>query len=278
MPFVSVVIPTFNRSTVLSRAIESVIQQYYRDFELLIVNDGSTDDTPQLLSRYEKYLKVVHQKNSGVSAARNAGVRASSGELIAFLDSDDEWLHEKLEKQVQHFRSVGYLISHTDEIWLNKGNPVRQRTKHAKQGGLFFKRALERCLISPSSVIITRTLFDKIGLFDESLPAAEDYDLWLRITARFAIHFIPEPLIIKHAGEQNQLSVVTPAIDRYRIKAIIKALNNSDLSNENRQMALQELGKKCRIMASGCRKRGRFVEADEFTRLFDDQKTQFYKY
>jgi len=265
MPLVSVIIPTYNRAHLLGRAIESVLAQTFRDFELIVVDDGSTDCTGELLRSFGSSVRSVVQLNRGVSAARNHGIRVASGELLAFLDSDDEWLPDKLERQVRDFDPLRpWLISHTDEIWRRNGDPVRQKEIHRKQSGFFFDRALERCLISPSSVMISRALLDHVGLFDESLPAAEDYDLWLRITAFHEVTFVPEPLVIKHGDSPDQLSRTTPAIDRFRIRAIEKILADPRLRDDYRQAALMEAARKCRIFATGCFKRGKTEEAEAY--------------
>ncbi len=264
----SVVIPTYNRGDVVRRAIDSVLQQDFKDFEVIVVDDGSTDNTYHVLEAYEKRIRCVFQDHAGVSAARNRGIRLANGELIAFLDSDDEWLPCKLTRQVER-RSRGktYFICHTDEIWMRQGRPVPQKIIHRKQGGHFFKRALERCLISPSSAMISSSLLEKVGVFDENLPAAEDYDLWLRVTAFHEVDFVPEALVIKHGGRSDQLSATTVAIDQYRIRAILKILSNPDLPPRYRESAVNELRRKCGIVAQGCRKRGKEEEANAYEQL-----------
>jgi glycosyltransferase involved in cell wall biosynthesis len=267
MPKVSVIIPTYNRAQFLPRAIRSVQGQTFRDWELIVVDDGSIDGTQQLLRAWAD-MRVVSQPNRGVSAARNAGVRIASGEWIAFLDSDDEWRPEKLERQMECVANRPAIwIWHTDETWFRNGKLLRQKAHHRKQGGLFFDRAVERCLISPSSVMIHRRLVERVGLFDESLPAAEDYDLWLRVTAFYEVGFVPEPLTIKHAEAENQLSVVTQSIDRYRIRALVKILENPSLDVSLREAATRELERKCRILASGLAKRGKLADAEEYLEL-----------
>ncbi|MBM4328137.1 MAG: glycosyltransferase [Deltaproteobacteria bacterium] len=268
MPLVSAIIPTHNRASVLERAIGSVFAQTFQDYELIVVDDGSTDSTQDLLAGYQGRLVALRQENRGAAAARNLGVRHAGGELVSFLDSDDEWLPEKLRRQIDLFRAGDdTFVCHTDEIWHRDGKNVSQKVKHAKQGGRFFERALELCLISPSSVIISRALLDRVGWFDESLPAAEDYDLWLRLTAFYPVHFVAEPLVIKHGGHEDQLSRVTPAIDRFRIKAILKLLDRDDLRSDYRQAAIRELARKCEIVASGCEKKGKIDEAEWYRGL-----------
>lgn len=268
MPLVSVIIPTYNRAHVLERAIQSVLGQTYSGFELIVVDDGSTDGTTELLTDYQDRLTVLVQDNLGVSAARNAGIGRSQGELIAFLDSDDEWLPDKLMRQVACYSvEKPMYVCHTEEIWQRDGKIVPQKKIHRKQGGSFFDRALQRCLISPSSVMLSRDLLDAVGWFDEELPAAEDYDLWLRITAFHTVDFVSEPLVVKHGGGSDQLSVVTPAIDRYRIRAIQKILDVPELKDRDRECAVGELVRKCGIVAIGCKKRGKNQEAETYLEL-----------
>jgi glycosyltransferase involved in cell wall biosynthesis len=268
MPLVSVIIPTYNRASLVERAIRSVLTQTFTDYELIVVDDGSHDSTRDLLASFDSRIAVLSQPNRGVAAARNLGIRASTGELVAFLDSDDEWLPEKLTAQVACYDAADpFFICHTDEIWMRDGQEVRQRAVHQKQGGRFFERALERCLISPSSVVISRKLLDRCGWFDETLPAAEDYDLWLRITAFHEVCFIPRPLVIKHGGHADQLSQTVPAIDRFRIQAIRKILKYPDLSSSYRRAAVLELKRKCLLVAAGCEKRGNAGEAERYREL-----------
>lgn len=267
-PLVSVIIPTYNRAAVVERAVHSVLAQTFTDYELIVVDDGSDDATPEALTSYTDKLKLLVQPNRGVSAARNQGCRHARGKLLAFLDSDDEWLPDKLMKQVALFNTNDpVFICHTDEIWMRHGRVVPQKGIHRRQGGRFFERALERCLISPSSVVISRALLDSVRLFDEDLPAGEDYDLWLRITAFHDVHFLPEALVIKHGGNTDQLSMVTPAIDRFRILAIKKILRHPDLPGDYRNAAVLELIRKCNIVASGCKKKGKDSEAEEYREL-----------
>ncbi len=262
MPLVSVIIPTFNRVDVLPRSIHSVLKQTFQDIELIVVDDGSTDSTDDLIAGFSGSIRYLRQDHKGVSAARNKGIIASDGQLIAFLDSDDEWRQDKLEKQLKLYNPVDdYFICHSDELWLQYGKVVNQKGIHKKQGGRFFQRALQRCLISPSAVLISRLLLDKIGLFNEDLPAAEDYDLWLRVTAFHSVEFVRDPLVIKHGDRSDQLSKTIPAIDRYRIEAILNILQNPELGIDYRRAAIGELVKKCGILGKGLLKRGKCQEA-----------------
>lgn len=266
-PQVSVIIPTYNRGRVIKEAIDSVLAQDYTEFELIVVDDGSTDHTSDVLDSYRNVIKVLSQKNKGVSAARNRGIAEASGKFIAFLDSDDLWLPQKLSTQVEFFnKTPDALICQTEEVWIRNGLRVNPKKRHKKPSGMIFKLSLELCLVSPSAVMIKRSLFDRVGEFDETLPACEDYDLWLRISSRFPIYLVDTPLIIKRGGHDDQLSS-RAGLDKFRIKAIEKIIKSGFLSDDQHQAAVKTLKKKCDIYAAGCRKRGRKEEALYYTSL-----------
>jgi len=266
-PQVSVIIPTYNRAWVIEEAIDSVLAQDYTEFELIVVDDGSTDHTSDVLDSYRNVIKVFPQKNKGVSAARNRGIAEASGKFIAFLDSDDLWLPQKLTVQIEFFdQTPDALICQTEEIWIRNGLRVNPKKRHKKPSGMIFKPSLKLCLVSPSATMIHRGLFDRVGGFDETLPACEDYDLWLRISCRFPIHLIDTPLIIKRGGHDDQLSKRT-VLDKFRIKAIKKIIRSGLLSDDQRRAAVKTLKEKCNIYAAGCRKRGRTDEAEYYTSL-----------
>ena len=266
-PLVSVILPAFNRAWSLKSAIDSILAQDDANLEAIVVDDGSTDETPALLSAYGDHIRVIHQPNRGVSAARNAGIRAATGNLIALLDSDDSWLPGKIKAQVDFFAAhPDALICQTEETWIRNGVRVNPGRRHKKHRGMIFERSLPLCLISPSAVMLRRELLDEVGLFDERLPACEDYDLWLRITWKYPVYLIDEPLITKHGGHADQLSAM-PQLDRYRIQAIVKILRQGVLSADQTAAALKVLAQKCTIYATGCRKRGRLSEADDYDQL-----------
>jgi len=266
-PQASVIIPTYNRGWIIKEAIDSVLAQDYTEFELIVVDDGSTDHTSDVLDSYGNDIKVLFQKNKGVSAARNRGIAEASGKFIAFLDSDDLWLPRKLTVQMEFFNQTpDALICQTEEVWIKNGLRVNPKKRHKKPSGMIFKPSLELCLVSPSAVMIQRSLFDRVGKFDESLPACEDYDLWLRISCRFPVHLIDTPLIIKRGGHDDQLSS-RAGLDRFRIKAIEKIIKSGILSDDQYRAAVETLKKKCGIYAAGCRKRGREEEAQYYESL-----------
>jgi len=260
MPEVSVIIPTYNRREFVREAIASVLAQTYRDFELLVVDDGSNDDTAAVMQEFDN-VRYICQPNRGVSAARNRGVALSNGELLAFLDSDDLWQPRKLECQVAFFAARPLTrICQTEEIWLRHGVRVNPRNKHRKASGDIFVRSLELCLVSPSAAMLRRELFEQVGGFDESLPACEDYDLWLRIAVTEPIHLIETPLVIKRGGHVDQLSQRFWGMDRFRVAALCKLLDSGVLSPEQRRLTEDTLRTKCRVLAQGARKRGRDEE------------------
>jgi glycosyltransferase involved in cell wall biosynthesis len=262
---VSVVVPTFNRAGLLGRALRSVFGQTRPADEVIVVDDGSTDDTGERVQRDFPGVRYLRQDQRGVSAARNRGVVAAEGEWIAFLDADDEWRRAKLERQLAALGDhPGCLICHTDEIWIRRGQRVNPRKRHAKAGGYIFQRCLPRCAISPSSVLIHRTLLDEVGGFDETLPACEDYDLWLRICWRHEVVFVDEPLVVKHGGHADQLSRQQWGMDRFRIRALEKVLGSAELAPGDREAARSTLLEKIDIYLEGARKRGKWDEVEEY--------------
>ncbi|MGA1863692.1 MAG: glycosyltransferase family 2 protein [bacterium] len=268
VPKVTCIITTFNRANYLKQAIDSVLAQDYGMFELIVVDDGSTDDTASIVKGYGTQLKYIFQHNKGASAARNLGLEMAEGEYIAYLDSDDLWEPRKLSIQTRFLdQNTDFPLCYTQEIWYRKGVRVNPGYKHRKYSGHIFTKCLPLCIISPSSAMIRRKALEDLGGFDEVLPAAEDYDLWLRITAAQPVYFIPIPLIIKRGGHQDQLSRKVINLDKYRIHALVKILSRRTLSSENQWAAWQELSGKCRIYGNGCNKHGRSEEADFYINL-----------
>jgi glycosyltransferase involved in cell wall biosynthesis len=262
MTYVSVIIPTHNRAEVLGRAIASVLGQTWADLELIVVDDGSTDATARVLAEFDDpRLTGMHQENKGVSSARNRGIAASSGRLIALLDSDDYWMPDKLEKQVRFMAESGFVICQTDEIWIRNGQRVNPRFKHAKPAGWFLERSLELCLISPSCVMFTRALWNELGPFDERLPACEDYSLWLRVGVRYPVGLVPEALVVKTGGHADQLSRRIIGLDLYRVYAMLDLLRSMTLDGEQQAMIAAALRERVRLYAQGCIKHGKDEEA-----------------
>jgi glycosyltransferase involved in cell wall biosynthesis len=263
LPLVSVIIPTYNRASWLKGAIDSVLNQTFSNFELLIVDDGSTDNTKELVDSYGDKIKYIFQPNQGPAAARNSGIKNRQVELISFLDSDDRWLKDKLQTQVNLMTADPSIkICYTDEIWIRRGKRVNPKKIHQKYSGWIYQQCLPLCIISPSSVIIHREVFEKVGLFDESLLVCEDYDLWLRVSHHYPIAFINKPLIIKNGGHEDQLSQRLWGMDRFRVKALEKMLQENSLSPEDRKATIAMLHQKCTILANGCFKRSKVDEGN----------------
>jgi glycosyltransferase involved in cell wall biosynthesis len=266
-PSISVIIPTYNRCWILKEAIDSVLSQEYTNFEVIVVDDGSDDATAALLSSYGDYITNIYQENRGVSTARNVGILMAKGDYIAFLDSDDMWLPDKLSCQVDFFQSHSEAaICQTDEIWIRNGVRVNPKSRHKKPSGMIFEPSLQLCLVSPSAVMIQKNLFEEIGLFNEAFPACEDYDLWLRIGLYYPIYLIGLKMVVKRGGHDDQLSR-NPGLDQYRIQSIVNILENHSLSASYRQAAVNVLREKCRIYADGCIKRGRMDEAGIYLQI-----------
>jgi glycosyltransferase involved in cell wall biosynthesis len=260
-PTVSVVIPTYNRWPILRDALESVRAQTCEDFEVIIVDDGSTDETATELGRMGGAVRLIAQTRRGVAAARNRGVSAAEGRYLAFLDSDDLWLPNKLAVQLAFMNEHPEVaICQTEEIWIRRGARVNPKARHRKPHGDIFKRSLELCLVSPSAVMMTRELFLESGGFDENLPVCEDYDLWLRIAVNYPVPLLPQALVIKRGGHADQLSHSVWGMDRFRVLALQKILR-SGISGERRQWALAALEHKASVLAAGARKRQRENEA-----------------
>jgi glycosyltransferase involved in cell wall biosynthesis len=260
-PLVSVIIPSHDRRRMVVEAVDSVLAQSFRDFEIIIVDDGSEDGTAgKIAVRYGAAVRLFTEPRRGVAAARNFGVRRARGGYLAFLDSDDLWRPRKLEIQTAIMREHGWQICQTEEIWIRNGLRVNPKEKHRKPSGDIFRASLDLCLVSPSAVMMTPDLFDQVGGFDESLPVCEDYDLWLRIARDHPVYLIPEPLVVKRGGHADQLSRSTWGFDRFRALSIKKLLER-DLAGEKRGWAVEALARKVTVLANGARKRNHEGEA-----------------
>lgn len=266
---VSVILPTYNRGWVLKDAVDSVLAQDYPHVELVVIDDGSTDNTSSLLDEYGDRIIRVHQDNKGVSAARNVGINKSRGEFIALIDSDDAWDRRKISCQVDFFKdNPDAMICQTEEIWIRNGKRVNPKIKHKKPSGMIFEPSLRLCLVSPSAVMMRKELFEIKGLFNESFVVCEDYDLWLRVSSTMPVYLIDMPYTIKRGGHDDQLSSFHSQ-DKYRIKSLRALIDSGSLTRDQAFEAVKVLREKCRIYGNGCIKRGREEEGKGYLDLAD---------
>ncbi|MDD2943552.1 MAG: glycosyltransferase [bacterium] len=271
-PFVSVVIPVFDRPSEIERAVESVIAQSYRDFELLIIDDGSSLPNKCYADWMRQGITIVRTSRRGVSAARNLGVKLARGRWLAFLDSDDSWSARKLERQVTYIQANPLIkVLQSQEQWIRHGRRVNQAKHHQMLQGNIFNKALEMCCISPSSVIIEKELFFRHGGFDESMRVCEDYDLWLRIAVAHEVGLVESDDVVKYGGHADQLSRSVTAIDRFRVYSLLKLLYQPHLvlSTEQRRSVCDVLRKKANIVSQGAAKRGLVEDEQLFTEVYN---------
>ncbi len=258
----SIIIPTHNRRAFLEIAVSSVLKQSDADFELIVVDDGSTDETKDYIQTiHDPRFVYCYQNNQGVSKARNAGLKQARGQWIAFLDSDDQWTPQKLEitrQYIEKFPSIS--IFYTEEVWYRNGAILNQKKKHKNPDGHVYIQALPLCCMSISTAVINRTVFEAIGIFDKDFVACEDYDFWLRATHRYEVKLIPEALTLKDGGRPDQLSSSIWGLDRFRIKALSKMLKSGQLSKKDYAATYQEILKKSRVYIAGAKKRGKIEE------------------
>ena len=254
---ISVIIPTFDRCELLRRALDSVLKQTQKPREIIVVDNGSKDHTYEMVSSLFSNVIYLKKKKKGVSASRNRGISSAKSNWIALLDSDDVWKPEKLEKQIAfNINNPKYRLIHTNEIWYRNNKFLNQLKKHKKSGGDIFKNSLSLCCISPSSTLIKKEIFSDYGYFDESLEVCEDYDMWIRITAKEEVGYIDKPMLIKHGGHSDQLSKKYWGMDRFRIFSLEKNLNGNWFTKEQRQTVINVLIKKLTILINGANKRG----------------------
>ncbi len=266
---ISVIIPTHNRCELLKRAINSVLDQTINVKEIIIVDNGSTDNTYEIISSLFPEIKYIYEKKKGVSIARNVGIRNCQSKWIAFLDSDDAWEPQKLEKQLffTHNVNKNYRLIHSNEVWYKNNKIHNQLKKHQKSGGDIFQKSLELCCISPSSAFIKKEIFDDYGFFDEGLEVCEDYDMWIRITAKEEVGFIDNPLVIKYGGHDDQLSKKYWGMDRFRIRSLEKNLKNNWFTEDQKKSVFNILIKKLSIISNGAKKR----DNEEIYRKYKDK-------
>ncbi len=270
----SVIIPVYNRIDELKRSIGSILMQTYKNYEIIVVDDGSDIDILKTIKELGSNIKYIRiEKNRGVSHVRNIAIKEAKYDYIALLDSDDAWLKTKLETQSAFLQKNRINLVHTEEIWIRNGVRVNQMKKHFKSGGDIFERSLDLCLISPSSVVLSKEIFDRYGYFDENMPVCEDYDLWLRITAFEDVGFIDTPLIYKYGGHPDQLSRKYEAMDKFRVYSLIKLLK-SGISDDKKKKASNVLLSKLTILTNGALKRCLFEEAEYYKNLISEIQTK----
>ncbi len=257
MPFFSVIIPVYNRAEFLKIAVESVLAQDFSNFEIIVVDDGSTDNTKQVIeSSPGAKIRYFYQENKGPSSARNLGIRQAKGQFLCFLDSDDRFRLNKLSAVYEYIKKYPeYKIFHTEEVWYKNGKYLCPKKNHKKPDGYIFEKALKICCISLSTAVIHKSVFEKTGLFDENLPACEDYEFWLRASLNFPVKLIPKHLTIKEGGRNDQQSKKIPALDRYRYEAIKKLIENQKLPKDKLDICLYYLEEKADIYTKGLLKR-----------------------
>ena len=262
---ISVIIPTYNRDKFLKRALISVYSQTYKVNEIIVIDDGSTDNTSRILKDFPDVI-YIYQDNSGVSSARNLGITVAKNDWIAFLDSDDEWKEKKIEEQVSfHKLHPNILMSYTDEIWIRNSLEVKIPKKFRKIGKNVFLENLGYCNIAPSSVLIHRFIFENIGTFDEKLEVCEDYDLWLRISLIHSIFLLNKKLIVKYAGHDDQLSFKHWGMDKFRVQALEKLLKIATIESSSHYKKIQEeLLVKYKLLLKGAIKYNREEEIVDY--------------
>lgn len=273
-PKISTIIPTFNRRHTLNRAIQSVLNQDYPCQELIIIDDGSNDGTQKLINALQKKapqhtdIRFARLKsNHGVSTARNKGLSMAKNDWIAFLDSDDEWTSNKLKKQIQFLnRYPFYRLLQSEETWIRNGKHFNKKEYHIKKGGWIFSSCLERCMISMSSLLIHRELLST--RFDPSLPACEDYDLFLTLSRHYPVGLEPSDALIKYGGHSDQLSTKYLVMDQFRVRALSRLLQteNQDYFKEKILLVLE---KKLTIILTGIRNRPTSILNDKQDTIYE---------
>lgn len=255
---ISVVIPVYNRLKPLIKCIESVKNQTTAVGEIIVVDDGSDELFAHEIHQYCREHTVIFHRlasNSGVSTARNTGIRHARGTWIALLDSDDLWTADKIQSQIEFLnREENIRIAQSQEIWMRQGKMIKPKTHHHKPSGDIWKQSLDLCLVSPSAVIFEKELFENYGPFDENMRSCEDYDLWLRIARYESFGLVDKATVIKQGGHSDQLSVAYNRIDDFRIYSLIKnAIAES--STDHKCALLEQALKKLSVIRNGAIKR-----------------------
>ena len=252
----------------LAEAVESVLTQDYDPLELIVVDDGSAADLR--LDRFDRdeRVKILRSPPRGVSAARNIGIRASTGTYVAFLDSDDLWRPGKLALQMQALEEEPNAgLCYTDEVWLKAGTWLNQKKRHKKWDGWIFPFCLPLCIVSFSSSVIRQSVLAIVGPLNEQLPVCEDYEYWIRLALLFPVVYYAKKLVVKRGGHVNQLSARYWGMDRFRIQALIGILGTKSMTSVQQELVAREVERKCRIVAKGARRHGFSERADYYDRM-----------
>lgn len=250
MPEVSVIIPTYNSAHYVVEAVESVLAQTYQDVEILVIDDGSKDETAQVMKRYKKQVRYIQQENSGVAVARNRGVQASRGDYIAFLDADDTWSREKLERQMDalvrhpHYR-VCYSALTIADADLRLLSISRSQKSESTLEALLTRGNV---VATPSSVICERALFDLVGGFDPTLSQCADWDMWVRLAAQTEFLYMDEPLVTYRQHSSN-MSRNAPLLELDSVKVLSKGFAMPDLSEALRTRQQAALARNYMVLA-----------------------------
>ena len=271
---VSVIIPTYNRIEFLAHALDSVFSQSYASAEVIVVDDGSDDQTIEKLSPAYPSVQFLRQSNQGVSAARNLGIMKAKNPWIALLDSDDQWAPQKLERQINHLsQNPSCLALHTGEKWIRNGKEINIPASLDKSEDGLWKRSLGKCMICPSSVLLHQSIFEKIGTFDLSLSICEDYDFWLRLLLTYEINLIDEPLVHKYGGHPDQLSMSTWGLDRFRVQSLEKISTFKNITPRHRAQIYETIIRKTDLLVKGFIKHQKHQEAHRYQAL-QEQATE----
>ena len=246
MPKVSVVIPAYNCASFLPETLASIFAQTYSDLEIILVDDGSTDDTPSVIAPYLSRITYIRQQNKGLPAARNTGIRAAQGEFVALLDADDSWLAEKIAQQMPRFSDPEVGIAYSDfSVRYADGrfqSSYLVNRPLASEGNVV-ERYIQSRFLFPSTMIFRRECLEEFGYFDEEMLACEDIELFTRICSRWKVALVNSPLTIRYEGSHN-ITSNSDKINRYTILALRKVLlKEPGLPHSTRKVIHEELGR-----------------------------------
>jgi glycosyltransferase involved in cell wall biosynthesis len=296
----TVVVPTCNRREMVAQALQSVLAQTYRNFELVVVDDGSTDGTPmhlmrllgaepravEILSRMNPaalnpfFHQFVHDgipiqyqyhPNRGLGAARNRGIRHARGTYVAFLEAEDLWEPTHLQAQIAFLDGDGWArIARVGGRQAKDGTRARRSRRAEEASGWIFSQALEACPAGLSCAVVHRGCFAECGTFDENMPACDDYDLWLRLAARFPIHYVAGPEVT-HRSPRPELASHSWTWDRFRVYALEKAFQSGQLNPEQRFLVSQEIVRRCEHLVEGYRRQ----KSEERANFYERKRKRF---